>query len=376
MSNYSEVKSRLSFHRMNYRGHSDEIRELWLELQSRTTFSFFLSWGWVSVWLDTIPESSNVDFVLARKDGEPYCCFFLGVKKGLHHWLFYKTRSYLNETGDDEIDELTIEFNMVLGAMEKADWRCMLSDPQFLDVEELCFSNITKQTYAQLDFGANYQVKDYQQKPSYYVDLSEVRESGRSYLGLLSSNKRTQIKKSLAYYEEGGTISIREARSAFEALAFLEKLKELHQVRWTVRGAPGAFASDHFIRFHRQLVEERFASGEIQLLEISNSNKSLGYLYNFIHGNKVYYYQSGFCYETKNIARPGIVCHYLAIEQNLAKGRDIYSFLAGETQYKRSLSTHEDQLYTVVAVRNSFMWQLEKRLIAAKRKFVALFLKG
>jgi CelD/BcsL family acetyltransferase involved in cellulose biosynthesis len=356
---------------MNYRGHSDEIRELWLELQSRTAYSFFLSWGWVSVWLDTIPENFNVDFVLARKNGEPYSCFFIGVKKGLHHWLFYKARAYLNETGDDEIDELTIEYNMVLGTMEKADWLCMLSDPQFTDIEELCFSNITKQTYAQLDFGNNYQIKDCQQKPSYYVDLSEVRESGRSYLELLSSSKRAQIKKSLAYYEEGGPVSIREARSALEALAFLEKLKELHQMQWTARGAPGAFASDLFNRFHRQLVGERFTTGEIQLLELSNSGKSIGYLYNFIHGNKVYYYQSGFCYEINNIARPGIVCHYLAIEHNLAKGRDIYSFLAGEVQYKRSLSTHSDKLYTVVAVRNNLKWQLEKRLRAAKRKFVA-----
>ena len=323
----------------------------------------------MSVWLDTIPENSNIDFVLARKDGQPYSCFFIGIKKGLQHRLFYKTRAYLNETGDDAIDELTIEYNRVLGQMEKADWLCLLSDPQFSDLEELYFGNITEQTFAELDFIAGYQIKQSQQKPSYYVDLSRVRESDRSYLDSISSNKRSQIKKSLAYYEEGGAVTVREASTAAEALSFLEKLKELHQKQWTARGAPGAFSGSFFNRFHRQLIEERFAMGEVQLLELGNAKKTIGYLYNFIHCNRVYYYQSGFCYETNNVARPGIVCHFLAIEHNLALGRDTYNFLAGETQYKRSLSTDDEKLYTVIAVRNSFKWQLEKGLRALKRKF-------
>lgn len=368
MSNNSERNSQLSFQRKRYRGDKDEIREFWLELQSRSSCCFFLSWGWVSVWLDTIPESSKLDFVLAHKNGQPHCCFFIGIKEGLQHGLFYKTRAYLNETGDDAIDDLTIEFNGVLGTMDKADWRCLMSDAQFSDLEELYLHNISEMTFAQLEFGEGWQIRESQQKPSYYVDLAGVRAGGRPYVKSLSSNKRSQIKKSLAYYEEGGEVTVHEASTAAEALSFLDKLIDLHQQQWTSRGAPGAFAGDLFIRFHRQLIEERFASGEVQLLKLGHANKTIGYLYNFIHCNRVYYYQSGFSYETNNIARPGIVCHFLAIEHNLERGRDLYSFLAGETQYKRSLSTHNESLYTVVAVRNSFMWQLEKRLRAVKSK--------
>lgn len=362
MSTKAEGECHLSFHRMDSRGHEDEIREVWQEIQSRVTCSFFLSWGWVSVWLDNIPESARVDFVVVRREGEPCCCFFLGVKRSLHHWLFYKTRAYFNETGDDEIDDLTIEYNRVLGEMGEEDWRELLSHPLFSDLEEIYFSNVTPEVYEQIDVGRRFRVKSMEQKPCYFVDLASLRVNGGSYLQSLSSNKRAQIRKSLSYYEEGGPLSVREASSADEALEFLDKLMELHQAQWEARGMPGAFVGGRFTRFHRQLIEERFDAGELQLLRIGSSKRSIGYLYNFVYRNRVYYYQSGFRYETANIARPGIVCHHVAIEYNLSRGKDVYNFLAGETQYKRSLSTHNDWLYNVITVRDNLQWKLERQL--------------
>jgi len=186
-------------------------------------------------------------------------------------------------------------------------------------------------------------------------------------LGFLSTNKRSQLKKSLAYYDDGDAVKIREARNAEEALVFLGKLKQLHQSKWVERGKPGAFASNYFTGFHVNLIKNRFSAGEIQILEFSNSSKTIGYLYNFIQDGKVLFYQSGFLYESGNVARPGIVCHYLAIEHNLVMGKDVYNFLAGDTQYKRSLSTHHDQLHTFIAVRNNFKWYLERGLRVVKK---------
>ena len=369
MSNYSEVTSQLSFQRMDFRDHRDEIKKLWLELQSRTTSSYFQSWGWVNVWLDTIPENINVDFVLARKDGEPYCCFFMGVKKGLRHWFFYKTRAYLNETGDYEIDDLTIEYNMALGSTAELDWSELLKNHLFDDVEEIHFNNITHDTFLQLSRDCEPLLNSYRQTSCYYVDLNKIRESGKNHLAFLSSNKRLQIRRSLAYYTESGPIEIREAGNVKEALTSMTRLSKLHQARWTKKGSPGSFASSYFLCFHEKLIEQRFAAGEIQILEFTNTKGAIGYLYNLVQGNSVFYYQSGFNFESGqgNIARPGMVCHHLAIEYNLDKGRDTYNFLAGDSQFKRSLSTDKDQLHSVIVARNDYKWKLEKSLLAIKK---------
>jgi hypothetical protein len=61
----------------------------------------------------------------------------------------------------------------------------------------------------------------------------------------------------------------------------------------------------------------------------------------------VYFYQSGFQYESGNRYRPGLAAHVSAIEQYLATGYAEYHFLAGDfttPRYKRSLSTRSTDL--------------------------------
>ena len=67
-------------------------------------------------------------------------------------------------------------------------------------------------------------------------------------------------------YAAIGPLSLRAASSADEALAMLEQLKALHQKSWRRRGQPGCFATPIFETFHRDLIRDRFRSGEIQLL--------------------------------------------------------------------------------------------------------------
>jgi len=371
LSNLSHEEGLWGIHRLSFRQHREEIRDIWLELQSKSAHSFFTSWGWMEVWLESLPPRIAVDLVVIYSDDKPICCFFLGIGSGLQHGLFYKTCAYLNQAGDEKIDDLVIEYNSALGSIGKVAWAKLLADPIFSKIEEFFFSNITESAFADIDVGEKFEIKVSKKTPSYYVDLAAIRESDRSFSDFLSTNKRSQLKKSLAYYDDGNAVKVREAANVEEALVFLDKLKRLHQSRWVEQGKPGAFASSYFTGFHVNLIKNRFASGEIQILEVSNSSKAIGYLYNFIQDGKVFFYQSGFLYESGSAARPGIVCHYLAIEHNLAMGKDVYNFLAGDAQYKRSLSTHHDHLHTVVAVRSNFKWLVERGLRAVKKALSA-----
>lgn len=367
MSNTKPINSPIAIRRLNCREHKKEVKELWLELQSRYSIGFFVSWGWIDVWLRSLPADRDVDFIAVYRDQALIGGFCLGIVRSVQHGLFYKARAYLNESGDKEMDALTIEYNTALGPLDRDTWNCILSSDVLADIEEFYFTNITADAYDSINFDSALSIKFSDQKHSYLVDLDALRTSRQNYLDQLSTNKRSQVRKSLAYYGGVGEIKIEEAASVEEAKLFLAELMQLHQLRWRERGFSGAFASEYFVTFHHELIASRFATGEIQVLKFSNLNVCIGYLYNFVFGTDVYYYQSGFAYESSNAARPGLVCHYLAIEHNLARGMTNYNFLAGNAQYKRSLSTAQDNLYTVALVRNNYKWTLEKFLRRLKK---------
>ncbi|MBL8092510.1 MAG: hypothetical protein JNJ43_19405, partial [Anaerolineales bacterium] len=60
---------------------------------------------------------------------------------------------------------------------------------------------------------------------------------------LLSSNRRSQLRRSLKQYGAEENIHIHESATVEEALGLLNKLAEYHQIEWKKRGWDGAFAN-------------------------------------------------------------------------------------------------------------------------------------
>ena len=148
----------------------------------------------------------------------------------------------------------------------------------------------------------------------------------------------------------------------------LDDLARLHQVEWESRGEPGAFASGFFRRFHERLIVNCFAAGEIQMLAVTVGGSALGYLYNFVYRGEALFYQCGFNYDAFSKFRPGIACHVLAIEHNLKLANCRYNFLAGDAQYKKSLSTDKDELVWYRATRKSTAARIKHLMVVIKRQ--------
>ncbi len=161
-------------------------------------------------------------------------------------------------------------------------------------------------------------------------------------------------------------MTLRSAESADEALAMLDRLKELHQTSWRRRGQPGCFAKPAFESFHRDLIRARFASGEIQLLAAAAGARPIGYLYNFAHGDRVYAYQSGFDYVADGRLKPGLVTHALAIEQATRAGFAAYDFMAGENRLKASFASDWSEMVWLGVQGSSAVSWLDRRLAAMK----------
>jgi len=273
------------------------------------------------------------------------CCIM--TRRVEYIWGIPIRRVYLNTAGENAADDVCVEYNDILAMPEyKAEFVTRLIAhlkqsrvDQFVanGIHELETVNLLRSQWAWATTCTPHKAP--------YVDLASIRQRHNDYERELSSNTRTQVRRSRKLLgTESGVIQIERADSMSQGLEFLQELADLHQARWTAKGKVGAFHSPRFSFFHRRLVERLLPFGGIDLLRVRAGERTVGILYNYVVQRKVFFYQSGFIYSHDNRMKPGLVTHTEAINYYLDKGLDEYDFLAGDSQYKQSLSNAERQI--------------------------------
>jgi CelD/BcsL family acetyltransferase involved in cellulose biosynthesis len=202
---------------------------------------------------------------------------------------------------------------------------------------------------------------------SFAVELGALSASGGDVATILSSNARSQLRRTLRKLEP---VRLEAAASEGEALAFFRTLKELHIAWWERRGLPNAFAHQLFEPFHERLIKRGFAEGAIQLTRVWSGERTLGILYNFHHATRVYAYQSGFA-QPEAHERPGVIAHALAIKRAWQEGDEIYDFMAGENQLKRSFGNRTEALSWTVIQKPRLRFRAEHLAKQLKANYVA-----
>jgi CelD/BcsL family acetyltransferase involved in cellulose biosynthesis len=144
------------------------------------------------------------------------------------------------------------------------------------------------------------------------------------------------VRQSLRAY---GELETEVARTPAQARDVLDELIDLHGRRWAADGAPGAFASPRLVGFHRDLADRWVGSGRVRLFRARAGGETVGCLYGMVEDDRLLFYQSGLRAEADNRRRPGLVAHVAFMEACRLDGLREYDFLAGESRYKRELST-------------------------------------
>ncbi len=364
---------------LNPRTDRAAIAVTWQSLAVNSPHSYFLSWGWVETWLDTLPSDSNVQLVVIRDDAEPVAAAFIGHARVVRQRLFRSTAYLLNQTGSRAVDQLYIEDNDFLcreGAnVSIRDLLVQLPGAW----EELYLSGIDPRSTMgrQLDrVEAPYQLLVANRIPAPYVDLAAIASSRKDYLAALSSNTRSQIRRCYKGYEARGPLLTEVASDAASALDIFDELVKLHQHWWQLRGEKGAFANPWFHQFHRSLIERRFTAGELQLVRVRAGQETIGCIYNFVWNGTVSFYQSGFRPEEDNRLKPGFICHTEAVRHNLACGHAVYDFMASFDEYKVRMSTHQRELVWARIQKPRLKFALERVMRAGALRAIEQYRKA
>ena len=308
----------------------DTLEVRWRALEARVPASFFQSWTWVGcLGPERFPDPWLLEL---RRAGETVGLALWNRRAGPVVPSFA-----LQEAGMAALDTPYVEHNGILGAAAPAAFRAMLRGVR---PRRLVLSGIDDATLAAVRDATRW-VRVLRSQPAPFLEL------GRDPLAGRDANTRAQLRRSERAY---GTVAVSRAATEAEAWAMLDELAALHQARWEARGQPGAFVRPFFRRFHRALIAAGLPRGEIDLLRVTGDGALVGLLYNFRYRGVAYAYQGGFAYEDASGARkPGLTCHLAAVRHAAAAGLVRYDFLAGDAQYKRSLSDGATMLHWVEA---------------------------
>jgi hypothetical protein len=271
--------------------------------------------------------------------GEPAAAFFLAQRRLRRSLLLTSNALYFNSTGSPKLDELAIEHNGMLTAPGARRSLAYVLDLLPGHWDELFLPAIDR--YAFDDLGAapldaHYKVRIEREASAPFVDLDAVRSIDGGYDALLPASTRTQLQRARTRL---GAIDLEVATDARHAMDIYGELLRLHARRWAARGMRGAFADPWFERFHRQLITNRLAHGEIQLMRIKSGDATLGCLYNFVYRGRVVFYQCGLQRFDDPHVKAGYVCHAAAVEYNALAGHSFYDLLGGQAKYKENLAT-------------------------------------
>jgi CelD/BcsL family acetyltransferase involved in cellulose biosynthesis len=343
----------------------DALALEWRALEGET--SFFLTWDWIGLWLEMLPQALRPMLLRATRGGATAGLACL-IPRTARRRLLAHRGLYLHATGDPTLDCLTVEHNGWLCAAADRPALTAALGAWFADLpagaDELYLPGIEAPVAAAALSLAS--LSDaLVPKPAFAVDLDKVRAAGGDLGSLISRNARQQMRRALRLFDERGGARLEAAHGTAEALDFFAALKALHIASWERRDRRHAFAEPFFERFHRALIERSFDGGSVELLRIAVGDDPIGYLYNFRTGGRVYTYQSGFV-AGDGRARPGAVSHWLAIHAAAARGERIYDFMAGDNRLKRSLATDHYMLWWQTIRQDRLKYRIEDGARAAR----------
>lgn len=327
----------------------------WRALEAEAALNFFTSWTWMGSWLRA--TGARPELVVVEAHGQDVALALIGTARE-KRLLGPVPTLRLNEAGEARADRAFIEYNAPLAraGQEEAAIRAIgTALGRQRGWRALRLSGVVPGNPLVEAIPARRRTL-IDSSPAYFADLGAVRAAKGDYLALLSSNTRSQIKRSAKDYP--GESRVLRADDDATAAGWLAEMQALNGGRHE----NNAWDEPVFRAFAGELVRAGMNDSTVDLLRVEAGGVLLGYLVTFLGGGRAMNYQSAFAEPVSAKAKPGLMAHAAAVGHYAERGFDLYSLLAGKDRYKQSLSTGAETLE---------WWLLERFSLALEAEYWA-----
>lgn len=314
-----------------------EIRPAWQSLEQSTHASIFTSWDWLNAWWTHYGQNKNLHILVIKIDEQvafilPFQVitqYTLGVL-AIEHWLNLGSKSsagcdYLGAVFDSTLQLSDHELQLIFDAIQ--DKKPARSILHFNETGTSAFPNKVQA----INFLEKHR-RVYQDEPTYCPAI-QLPDSWDEYLGSLSRNFRSQIRRDLKKFEANDELNISVHRSPEDMPAKVNELKRLNTQRIAQLGQVSSFQSDNLAPFIAEATEHLASSQHCTFYQLHHNEKSIGIIL-LIHNKQAqYYYLGGFDEEYKKHSPINILFIH-AIKAAIDNGDIEFNLLKGQEPYK------------------------------------------
>ena len=309
----------------------------------------FLAWGWVDAWLRHIAKD-HVLQIITWEDGDGIVQFILPLHRVTGSGEIMLACSYGLDCSDNlgcicspELEEKSAE--LTADAITHVYARSERVSFGFLDGTSAYHANL------QAAMAARNRLTRI--RPAAVSPAAELPDSWDDYLGRMSSNFRSQVRR--AYRKIGG-----EGAPAFRsvdpsgAAEFVSDLIRLNRTRLQSKGRKSSAENAQFREFLSDAIPYMADRGLAWMDSIALEDEVLACALNFVHGKTVSFYMGGFEDKASRF-RPGNALFAHVIQRAIERGFKRYDFLRGAEAYKYRWSAVDATMHTVVVYPNGLV---------------------
>ncbi|WP_428476349.1 GNAT family N-acetyltransferase [Photobacterium japonica] len=319
------------------------VARVWQSLDQQASGNFFLSWKWIGCWIECFVDNF---YLVEARQGSKIVGLGIIVEAAGKTGVGQKKRYYLHRTGVEKYDQIWIEYNDFLlnAACAKAVRQQMMSTvmrtliKKDIFVVGACDSEVFSGTFL-----PHLARQCLWETTTYMLDLKRLKAQHGTLDRAISRSARYQIHRSMRQYASLGALTVTTAPSIEDVEQYFDEANPLHVKRWGNKAGQSGFVNPDFMRFHRQMNKRNH--DVMAVSKIMAGEHTVGIIYNFHWQGRVYFYLSALNYDLPiKHAKPGLVAHYLLINQALSQDAERYDFMGGSTRYKRTFANTESGL--------------------------------
>lgn len=337
---------------------TDTIASIPTQPEQHHSASIFSSSLWFIAWIKSLP--SLPECLLFICEGQTVGIAFLG-QTAVHPLLPFYQKWWLNQTGDPRDDQVWIEHNNIYCPPALHN-DCVNALVTYFSrqsaVIQLYVSMTSEPTHWTTCARQNQLAISTLSIPAYKTRLQPEYRDTEALIATLSKNSRGQLRRSIKKLTtKYGEIAIHEAKTAEERADFFQQLASNHIQKWAQTEEGSGFTNPVFVAHHQSIIDQN--PENVSILRVTAGPRLLGYTYNLIWQNTVYFYCSGISEDPldKHI-KPGYVTHLFAMAYYAQRGLTCYDFLGGESQYKKSLASQRYDFYQLSVYNKNWSTRL------------------